>query len=136
VDFISHLILKVKKKMPLEALLFILQHIWLAIFVLTLGISIGTGITFGLDIVALVITLGMFVLFFVPLVSIGQNIVQSRRDVRKVLCCIPFLIAAVYQTMVVVFGYTKFMIYESHFVGLCLAASNSETSGNCNLPYN
>ena len=100
--------------MPLEALLFVLQHIWLAVFVLTLGISIGTGINFGLDVVALLITLGMFVLFFMPIVSIGQNIVQSRKDIRKVLCCVPLLIAAVYQTLVVVFGYTKFMIYESH----------------------
>jgi len=114
VDFVSHFILKVKEKMPLEALLFVLQHIWLAVFVLTLGISIGTGINFGLDVVALLITLGMFVLFFMPIVSIGQNIVQSRKDIRKVLCCVPLLIAAVYQTLVVVFGYTKFMIYESH----------------------
>lgn len=113
-DFISHFILKVKKKMPLEALLFVMQHIWLAIFVLTLGTSIGSGITFGLDIVALMITLGLFVLFFVPLVSIGQNIFQNRKDIRKVLCCVPLLIAAVYQTIVVVFGYTKFMLYESH----------------------
>jgi len=112
--FISHFISNVKEKMPLEALLFVMPHIWLAIFVLTLGISVGTGITFGLDIVALVITLGMFVLFFVPIISIGQNIVQSRKDIRKVLCCVPLLIAAVYQTMVVVFGYTRFMIYESH----------------------
>lgn len=100
--------------MPLEALLFVMQHIWLAIFVLTLGISIGTGITFGLDIVALVITLGMFALFFVPIVSISQNIVQSKKDIRKVLCCVPLLIAAVYQTTVVMSGYTKVMLYESH----------------------
>lgn len=113
-DSISHFILKVKGKMPFEALLFVMQHIWLAIFVLTLGMSIGSGITFGLDIVALVITLGLFVLFFVPVVSIGQNIFQSRKDIRKVLCCVPLLIAAVYQTIVVVFGYTKFMLYESH----------------------
>ncbi|MDI9394869.1 MAG: hypothetical protein QM426_05380 [Euryarchaeota archaeon] len=100
--------------MPLEALLFVMQHIWVAIFVLTLGISIGTGITFGLDIVSLLITLGMFVLFFVPIASIGHNIVQSRKDIRKVLCCVPLLITALYQTTVVVLGYTKFMIYESH----------------------
>jgi hypothetical protein len=114
VDSISHFILKVKGKMPFEALLFIMQHIWLAIFVSTLGISIGSGIIFGLDIVALVITLGMFALFFVPIVSISQNVVQSKKDIRKVLCCVPLLIAAVYQTIVVVFGYTKFMLYESH----------------------
>lgn len=113
-DFIGQFLLKVKKKMPLEALLFVMQHIWLAIVVLTMGIAIGTGINFGLDLVALAITLGMLVLFFVPIVSIAQNVVQSRKDIRKVLCCVPLLIAAVYQTMVVVFGYARVMLYESH----------------------
>ena len=100
--------------MPLEALLFVLQHIWLAVFVLTLGISIGSGIIFGLDIVALVMTLVLFVLFFVPIVSIGQNIVQNRKDVRKVLCCVPLLIAGAYQTMSAAVGYTEVMLYEFH----------------------
>lgn len=103
-NFISRFILKVKKIMPLEALLFVLHYIWFAVFLLTI---------FG-DIVALVMTPVLFVLFFVPIVSIGQNIAQSRKDVRKVLCCVPLLIAGAYQTMTAVVGYTGVMIYGSH----------------------
>lgn len=103
-NFISRFILKVKNIMPLEALLFVLQYIWFAVFLLTI---------FG-NIVALVMTPALFVLFFVPIVSIGQNIVQNRKDVRKVLCCVPLLIAGAYQTMSAAVGYTEVMIHGSH----------------------
>lgn len=52
--------------------------------------------------------------FFVPIVSIGKNIVQNRKDVRKVLCCVPLLIAGAYQTMSAAVGYTEVMIHGSH----------------------
>ncbi|MDD3316462.1 MAG: hypothetical protein PHH67_02065 [Methanosarcina sp.] len=103
-NFIDRFILKVKKIMPLESLLFFLHYIWFAVFLLTI---------FG-DIVALVMTPGLFVLFFVPIVSIGQNIVQNKNDVRKVLCCVPLLIAGAYQTITAVAGYTRVMNYGSH----------------------
>lgn len=102
-NFISRFILKVKKNMPLEALLFVLDYIWLSIVGLTV---------FG-DILALVMTPVLFVLCFAPIVSIGQNIVQSREDIRKVLCCVPLLIAGAYQAMSAVAGYTRVMIYGS-----------------------
>lgn len=52
--------------------------------------------------------------FFVLIVSIGKNIVQNRKDVRKVLCCVPLLIAGAYQTMSAAVGYTEVMIHGSH----------------------
>ncbi|HHV25432.1 MAG TPA: hypothetical protein GXX65_13340 [Methanosarcina sp.] len=110
-NFISRFILKVKNIMPLEALLFVLQYIWFAVFLLTI---------FG-NIVALVMTPALFVLFFVPIVSIGQNIVQSRKDVRKISCCVPLLIAGAYQTITTVAGYTRVMIYGSHHDSLLYA---------------
>jgi len=120
-DLIGELVLKVREKMPLEALLFFMYHIWLVVIGLTMIVVIGTGIQFGLDIYALVMTLGLFVLFFVPIVSIGQNIVRSRKDVRKVLCCVPLLIAGMFQTMIAMINHTKVMIYESHSDSLIYA---------------
>ena len=120
-DLIGKLVLKVREKMPLEALLFFMHYIWLVVIGLTMIVVIGTGIQFGLDIYALVMTLGLFVLFFVPIVSIGQNIVKSRKNVRKVLCYVPLLIAGMFQTMITITAHTKVMIYESHSDSLLYA---------------
>lgn len=100
--------------MPLEALLFFMTHIWLVVLGLTAVSVIGLGINFMLDMYVLVITLGLFVLFFVPTVAIVQNIVSSREDFRRSLCCVPLLIAGIYETMTATIGHTKIMLYESH----------------------
>jgi hypothetical protein len=100
--------------MPLESPVFVMQHLLLVIIVLTIGMMMGTGVSFIQNIFVLSITLGAFILFVIPLASIVQNIFQSRKDVKKVLCSIPLLIAGIYQTMVAIFGYTKVMVYEAH----------------------
>lgn len=106
-------LLKIKRKMPLEALLFVMQHLLLVSIILTAGIMTGTGGSFVSDISALLIILGVFILFFIPTAAVVQNILRSGKDGRRILCCIPLLIAGVYQTMIAVFGYTKVMVYES-----------------------
>lgn len=116
-DFIGRVILKVKEKMPLEAFLFVMQHILFAVFALALFGSIMTSsvMTPGLFgyILLLILTPILLFLFFAPIVSIGQNIIQNRKDVRKVLCCVPLLIVGIFQTISVVLGYAKFMTYGS-----------------------
>jgi len=101
----------------LEALLFVLQHILFAVFALALfgDIMISSVITPGLFgyILLLILTPVLLILFFSPIISIGQNIIQNKKDVKKVLCCMPLLIVCVFQTINVVLGYTKFMIYGS-----------------------
>lgn len=103
--------------MPLEAFLFVLQHILLAVFALALfgDIMISSVITPGLFgyILLLILTPGLLILFFAPIVSIGQNIILNRKDVRKVLCCVPLLIVGVFQAINAVVAYTKIMIYRS-----------------------
>lgn len=113
-SLISEFALKIRKKMPLEALLFFMYHIWLAIIGLTMLVVIGTGIQYGLHTYALVMTLGLFVLFLVPIAAIGQNIVRNMEDVRQVLCGIPLLIVGMFQTMAAIIVHTKAMIYESY----------------------
>lgn len=108
---IGEFALKIRKKMPLEALLFFMHHIWLAIIGLTMLVVIGTGIQYGLHKYALVMTLGLFVLFLVPIAAIGQNIVRNIEDVRKVLCGIPLLIVGMFQTTAAIIVYTKASIY-------------------------
>lgn len=111
---IGEFVSKVKKKMPLEALLFFLYHIWLSVIGLTMIVVIGTGIQYGLHTYTLVMTLGLFVLFFVPIAAIGQNIVRNMKDVRRVWCGIPLLIVGIIQTVAAIIGHAKVMVYETH----------------------
>jgi len=113
-NFFIQSISKIKSKMPFESLLFVMQHLLLIAIILTIGMMMGTGMSFIHNIFALLITVLVFILFFTPLTSIMQNIFQSRTDIRKVSCCIPLLIAGIYQTMVAVLGYTRAMVYEAH----------------------
>lgn len=111
---INDLILKVRKKMPLDALLFFIAHIWAAIIVLTIFVVIVTKTQSDLKIYALVMTLGLFILFLVPIISIGQNIVKNRRDIRKVLYYVPLLIAGMCQTIIVIIGHTYIVTSSFH----------------------
>jgi hypothetical protein len=113
-DLNNGLISKVRRKMPLEALLFFMYHIWLIVIGLTAIAVIGTGIQFGLSIYLLFVTLFLFVLFFIPTASILLNIIRSKNNFKKVLCCAPILVIAIFQTMTSIFSHTKLMIYESH----------------------
>ncbi|MCM1987675.1 hypothetical protein [Methanococcoides seepicolus] len=103
---INDLILKVRKKMPLDALLFFIAHIWAAVIILTIFGMIVTKSQSDLKIYALVMTLGLFILFLVPIAAIGQNIVKNRRDIKKVLYYVPLLIIGMFQTIIVIIGHT------------------------------
>ena len=111
---IGEFVSKVKKKMPLEALLFFMHHIWISVIGLTMIVVIGTGIQYGLHTYILVMTLGLFVLFFVPITAIVQNILKNMKDARRVWCCIPLLIVGIIQTMAIIIGHAKVMVYETH----------------------
>ncbi|ABE51979.1 hypothetical protein [Methanococcoides burtonii] len=104
---INNLILKFRKKMPLDALLFFMAHIWVTVILLTMFVMIVTKSQSDLRIYALVMTLGLFILFLVPIATIGQNIVKNRRDIRKVLYYIPLLICGMFHTIIVIIGHTR-----------------------------
>ncbi|ABE52707.1 Hypothetical protein Mbur_1821 [Methanococcoides burtonii DSM 6242] len=91
-----------------------MYHIWISVIGLTMIVVIGTGIQYGLHTYTLVMTLGLFVLFFVPITAIGQNIVRNMKDARRVWCCIPLLIVGIIQTMAAIIGHAKVMVYETH----------------------
>ncbi|MCM1986301.1 hypothetical protein [Methanococcoides seepicolus] len=103
---IDNLVLKVRTKIPLDALLFFIVHIWVAVIILTIFGMIMTKSQSDLDIYALVMTLGLFILFLVPISFIGQNIVKNRRDIRKVLYYIPLLIIGMFHTIIAIIGHT------------------------------
>lgn len=102
------------EKMPFEALLFYIYHIWLLVMVLTALLIIGTGIHFGLDISLVLITLGLFILYLVPIVSIVQNIIYNKKDTKKILCCIPLLIVGILHTISAFAVQIKIVVYEGH----------------------
>lgn len=100
--------------MPFEALLFFIYHIWLFFMVLTAMLIIGTGIHFGLDIYLVLITLGLFILYLVPIASIVQNIIKNQKDIKKVTFCMPLLIVGILHTISAFAVQIKIVVYEGH----------------------
>lgn len=110
IQFISEF----EKKIPLESLLFFIYHIWLFVMLLSAIIVIGFGIYSPLDIPLVLVTLELFLLYMVPIIAIVQNIVRSKKDLKKVLCCIPFLIVGIIHTLTAFAVHLKLMIGEEH----------------------
>ncbi|ADI75135.1 conserved hypothetical protein (plasmid) [Methanohalobium evestigatum Z-7303] len=110
----GELILKIKMKIPLEALLFFIDHIWLVALNLTDIGAIDVGINFILDTYAFIVTLGLLILFFLPTVSIVHNIIRYRKDIIRVLCCVPLLIAGIVITMTATLRHTHYILYGSN----------------------
>lgn len=102
------------EEMPLESLLFFIYHIWLFVIVLTAIIVIGTGIHVGLDIFLIIITLGLFTIYLVPIFSIIQNIVSNKKEIKKVLCCVPLLIVGTCHIITAFSVQIKIVMYEGH----------------------
>jgi hypothetical protein len=98
-DSIAQFISEFGKKMPFESILFFTYHIWLFIMILSAILIIGTGIHSGLEVSLVLVTLGLFLLYIVPIVAIVQTIVRSRNDLKKVLYCMPLLIVGIIHTL-------------------------------------
>lgn len=103
-----------RMRMPFEALLFFTYHIWLFIMGLTAVIIIGTGIHVGLDIFLVLITVGLFIVYLIPIATIVQKIIENKKDVKRVLCCTPLLFVGIFHIISAFAVQIKIVMYEGH----------------------